>query len=171
MRGGPASGANKTMFCDEALDAVEAIAAGELTPEGRIASHLESCPNCAAALRSARQLDQMLQRRAIPAPPPNFTTKTIGRVRRARWRSDQHVDLAFNVAIGVVVLGMIVGAWVLLLRIGLITIGGNAFSVVGGAFIFAARRVAPSLPAYSGAAALLATALLIWWWAERDTAA
>ena len=44
------------MFCDEALDAVEAIAAGELMPDGRVASHLATCSNCASALVSARQL-------------------------------------------------------------------------------------------------------------------
>jgi hypothetical protein len=30
------------------------------------------------------------------------------------------------------------------------------------------RRVAPSLPLYAGAAALLVSALGLWWWAERD---
>jgi hypothetical protein len=38
------------MFCDEALDAVEAIAAGDVTPDGRVAEHLTTCQNCAAAL-------------------------------------------------------------------------------------------------------------------------
>jgi hypothetical protein len=33
------------VFCDEALDAVEAIAAGDLTADGRIAEHLATCPN------------------------------------------------------------------------------------------------------------------------------
>ena len=157
------------MFCDEALDAVEAIAAGELTPEGRIAAHLETCPNCAAALRSARALDQMLQRRVAPTPPPGFTTKTLTRVRRARWRSDQQVDLAFNLVIGAVVLGVIVGGWILLVRTGLVSVGGDAFGLIGSAFVTAAQRIAPGLPVYTGAAALLATALLIWWWAERGS--
>ena len=155
------------MFCDEALDAVEAIAAGELTPEGRIAAHLASCPNCAAALRSARALDEMLQRRPIPAPPAGFTTTTLTRVRRARWRTDQYLDLAFNVAIGAVVVGMILGGWILLVRTGLVSVGGDAFHLIESAFVTAAHRVAPSLPTYTGAAALLGTALLIWWWAER----
>ena len=159
------------MFCDEALDAVEAIAAGELTPEGRIAAHLASCPNCADALRSARALGQMLQRRPIPAPPAGFTTRTLTRVRRARWRSDQYVDLAFNVAIGAVVVGIILGGWILLVRTGLVSVGGDAFNLIESAFVTAAHRVAPSLPTYIGAAALLGTALLIWWWAERGTAA
>jgi hypothetical protein len=57
------------MFCDEALDAIEAIAADELTPDGRVAAHLASCPNCAGALVSARALEQMLKRRVVPATP------------------------------------------------------------------------------------------------------
>ena len=57
------------MFCDEALDAIEAIAADELTPDGRVAAHLASCPNCAAALVGARSLEQMLKRRGVPAAP------------------------------------------------------------------------------------------------------
>ena len=67
------------MFCDEALDAVEAIAAGELTPDGRVAEHLKSCPNCAAALVSARALERMLQGRPVPKPSTQFTTPTAAR--------------------------------------------------------------------------------------------
>ena len=88
------------MFCDEALDAVEAIAAGDLTPDGRVAEHLTTCPNCAAALVSARALERMLRVRSIPKPPAQFTTRTLARVRRARWRSEQFLDVGFNVAIG-----------------------------------------------------------------------
>jgi hypothetical protein len=33
-----------------------------------------------------------------------------------------------------------------------------------------ARRVAPSLPLYGAATALVLSALAIWWWAERDAA-
>jgi hypothetical protein len=32
------------------------------------------------------------------------------------------------------------------------------------------RRVAPSVPLYAGATALLLATLAIWWWAERDAA-
>jgi len=157
------------MFCDEALNAVEAIAAGEMTPEGRIAAHMETCPDCAAALKSARAVDQLLQRRAVPPPPEGFTTKTLTRVRRARLRSDQYVDLAFNAAIGIFVLGTIFGAWLLLDRTGLVAVGGDAFGLLESAVVSTARRVAPSLPVYTGAALLLGMALLIWWWAERDS--
>ena len=72
------------MFCDEALDAVEAVAAGELTAEGRIAHHLATCPDCAAALDGARKVERLLQARAVPQPPAHFTSRTLTRVRRAR---------------------------------------------------------------------------------------
>ena len=141
------------MFCDEALDSMEAIAAGETTAEGRVADHLATCPNCAAALVAARQLERVLQRRGAPAPPPQFTARTLARVRRARWRSDQFVDVGFNAAIVVLVVAVFGGVWMLLNRTGLVSL---------------VRRVAPSLPLYAGAAALLASALAVWWWAERD---
>ena len=156
------------MFCDEVLDAVEAIAAGDLTPDGRIAEHLTSCPNCAAALVSARALERMLRARSAPKPPAQFTTRTLARVRRARWRSEQFLDVGFNVAIGVVVLAVVGGVWMLLNRSGLVAVSNDAVDLFGTSLLAFARRVGPSLPLYAGATALLATALGIWWWAERD---
>jgi len=158
------------MFCDEALDAVEAIAAGDLTPDGRIAEHLSSCPNCSAALVRARQLERVLQRRGVPQPPPQFTARTMARVRRARWRSDQFLDVGFNVAIILVVLAVFGGVWMLLNRSGLAAVSSDAADLFGSALVMLVRRVAPSLPLYVGAAALLASALGIWWWAERGAA-
>jgi len=158
------------MFCDEALDAIEAIAADELTPDGRVAAHLASCPNCAAALVSARSLEQMLRRRAVPAVPSQFTSRTMARVRRARWRNDQFLDAGFNVAIGLVVFTVVAGVWLLLNRSGLVAVSNDAVDLMGSGLVTVVRRVTPSLPLYAGATAVLATALGIWWWAERDAA-
>jgi hypothetical protein len=156
------------MFCDEALDAVEAIAAGELMADGRVAAHLASCPNCALALEGARQLERSLRQRVVPTPPAQFTSRTIARVRRARWRSDQFLDLGFNLAIGLVVVAVVAGVWMLLHRTGLAAVSNDAVNLFGTGFATFAQRVAPSVPRYAGATALLATALGIWWWAERD---
>jgi hypothetical protein len=158
------------MFCDEALDTVEAIAAGEVMPDGRVASHLASCPNCALALEQARQLEASLRRREVPAPPTQFTSRTLARIRRARWRTDQFLDVGFNVAIGLIVVALLGGVWMLLHRTGLASVSGDAVDVFGRGFVELAKRVAPSLPLYGGAAALLVSALGIWWWAERDAA-
>ena len=158
------------MFCDEALDSVEAIAAGDLQADGRVASHLATCPNCGLALERARRLEATLRRREVPAAPAQFTSRTLARIRRARWRSDQFLDVGFNVAVVVILMSVLGGVWLLLHRTGLSSVSGDAVDLFGRGFVSLARRMAPSLPLYAGALALLASALGIWWWAERDAA-
>jgi anti-sigma factor RsiW len=158
------------MFCDEALDAIEPIAAGDLTPEGRIAEHVATCPNCAAALARARHVEQMLRQRPAPKAPAQFTAHTLGRVRRARWRSDQVLDVGFNLAIGLIVVGVIVAVWLLAHRSGLASVSNDAAGLFTTGLMTAAQHVAPAVPLYAGATALVLTALGIWWWAERDAA-
>jgi predicted anti-sigma-YlaC factor YlaD len=155
------------MFCDEALDAIEPIACGDLAPDGRIAEHLATCPNCAAALESARTLDRMLRRRPVPKPPAQFTTRTVGRVRRARWRSDQFLDAGFNVAMAAIALAIVVGIWMLVNRSGLAVVGNDAVDLFASGLATFTRRIAPSVPVYLGATALLVSAIWIWWWAEQ----
>jgi anti-sigma factor RsiW len=156
------------MFCDEVLDAIEALASGELAVEGRFAEHLATCPNCAAALENARTLERMLRERPAPAAPPQFTARTLARVRRARWRNEQFLDVVFNFAIAGVITAVLVGVWVVVRRTGLSAIGTDAVTAFGAGFVAISRRIAPSLPVYAAAIALLITALVIWWWAERD---
>jgi predicted anti-sigma-YlaC factor YlaD len=157
------------MFCDEALDAVEPIAAGDLTPDGRVAEHLATCPNCAAALASARRLETMLQARAVPRPGAQFTSRTVARVRRERWRSEQVVDVGFNVAIIAVVAAVVGGIWMVLQRSGLSAVSSDAVDLFGSGIVALAHRVAPSVPLYAAATGVLATALVLWWWAERES--
>ena len=156
------------MFCDEALDAIEPIATGDVVAEGRIADHIATCPNCARALTRARTLEGLLQKRPAPQAPAQFTTRTLGRLRRARWRSDQLLDAGFNLALAAIVLGVAVAGWALLNRSGLTAVGDGAAEIVTSAVLGLAQRVAPSVPVYAGATALVASALGIWWWAERE---
>ena len=156
------------MFCDEVLDRVEAIAAGEATAEGRVAEHLASCVDCAAALESAQRLERLLRERAAPAAPAQFTSRTLSRVRRARWRNEQFLDAGFNAAIALIVLGVVVTIWLFAHRTGLVAVTNDAVDLMASGLGAFARRVGPSLPLYAGATALVATALGIWWWAERD---
>jgi anti-sigma factor RsiW len=156
------------MICNEVHDAIEPIAAGELTPDDRIAAHLSSCPHCAAALEDARRLEQILQARPVPRAPAQFTSRTMARVRRARWRTEQFLDLGFNVALGLVLLAILGSVWLLLHRSGLVAVSNDAVDLLGTGLVTLARRVAPTVPLYAGATALLVTALGIWWWAERE---
>jgi len=156
------------MFCDEALEAVEAVAAGDLSPEGRIANHLATCRDCAAALERARKVERLLRARAVPQPPAHFTARTLTRVRRARWRSEQLLDVGFNVAIAAIILAIVGGIWMLLNRSGLTAVSRDAVSLFGAGFVALAQRVGPSLRLYAGATAVVLTALAAWWWAERS---
>src|SRR5919197_6711269 len=156
------------MFCDETLEAVGSVAAGEVTPEGRVAEHLATCPNCAAALDSARRLDRLLQARAAPRPPAHFTPRTLTRIRRARWRSEQFLDVGFNIAIVAIVVAIVAGIWMLLNRSGLGAVSRDAVGLFGTSAVALARRAAPSVPLYAAATAVVLTALAVWWWAERE---
>jgi hypothetical protein len=78
------------------------------------------------------------------------------------------LDMGFNVGIAIVVIATMVVIWMVLNRSGLAAVSNDALGVFGRGLTTFAQRVAPSLPLYAGAAALLATALGIWWWAERD---
>jgi collagenase-like PrtC family protease len=46
-------------------------------------------------------------------------------------------------------------------------VGSDAVDLFGTGLVTFAHRVAPALPLYGAAAALLVTTLGIWWWAER----
>ena len=156
------------MLCHEVHDAIEPIAAGELAPDDRIAAHLSSCPHCAAALEDARRLERILQARPAPRAPAQFTSRTLARVRRARWRTEQFLDLGFNVTVGLVLMAILGGVWLLMHRSGLVAVSNDAVDLLGTGLMTLARRVAPTVPLYAGATALLVTALGIWWWAERE---
>jgi len=156
------------VYCDEALNAVEAVASGDVTPDGRLADHYATCPNCSSALAGARALEALLRNRAVPQPSVQFTARAMTQLRRARWRSDQAIDIGFNVAIAAVVLAVLAGIWVVLNRLGMTAVSHDAVSAAAGGFATLAQRIGPSLPLYAAASALLATALVVWWWAERD---
>src|SRR5262245_13164508 len=147
------------MYCDEVLDSLEEIAAGDLTPEGRVAEHLATCRNCAAALADARELEQMLRARDVPRASTQFTARTMARVRRARWRSEQFLDAGFNITLALIVLGVVGAIWMLLNRAGLAPVGNEVVALFNAAFVTMFQRIAPSLPLYLGAAGLLVAAL------------
>ncbi|HEX7138360.1 MAG TPA: hypothetical protein VF219_10955, partial [Vicinamibacterales bacterium] len=112
--------------------------------------------------------ERLLQVRPAPKPSAQFTARTMTRVRRARWKTEQVLDLGFNVVIAVVVLAIVAGVWMLVDRSGMTAVSSDVLDMFGRGLVSFAQRVAPSVPVYAGATALLVTALGIWWWAERD---
>jgi len=106
-----------------------------------------------------RAAGAILQARPVPRAPAQFTSRTLARVRRARWRTEQILDLGFNITIGLVLLAIVGGVWLLMHRSGLVAVSRDAVDLLGTALVTLARRVAPAVPLYAGATALLVTAL------------
>ena len=155
------------LTCDDVVELLEPIAAGELEVDTSTRMHLESCPRCSSALASARRIEAALAAREAPAAPARFTNTVLGRIRTERWRSEQHVDRLFNVAI-VVSLLLVAGGLTALFNVDAVLSGAGAFwRVLAAASADALVRAAPRLPIYIAAAGLFVSALVMWWWAEQ----
>ena len=153
-------------MCAALADAIEPIAVGELTPDATAAAHLSTCASCASALEQARRLDQLLRARPAPAPPSDFTTRTIRLIQKAGWRREQVVDWIFNSALIAAALLVAVGIMIALQHAGMPSVGHDALEAFSNGMAAAAQRAAPSLPLYAGATGLLVVALGLWWWAS-----
>ena len=153
-------------ICAALADAIEPIAAGELTPDAVAAGHLSTCGSCAAALEQARRLDRLLRARPTPAPPSDFTVRTLQLIQKAGWRREQVVDWIFNSALIAAALLVASGIAVALQHAGMPSVGRDAFDALSNGMAVFAQRAAPSLPLYAGATGLLVVALGLWWWAS-----
>jgi predicted anti-sigma-YlaC factor YlaD len=157
-------------ICERLADVIEAIAEGDVTPNVETAAHLSACPVCRASLERARRLDRLLRTREVPAPPPQFTPRTMQRIRRAGWRREQIVDWSFNAAMIAAALLVASGLWIALKQTGLSAVGRDVLDIFTVSASAMAQKIAPSLPLYAGATGLLAVALGLWWWASSDAA-
>jgi predicted anti-sigma-YlaC factor YlaD len=155
------------MFCDEVLERVDGVAAGEAPLDERLSSHLSTCAGCAAALAQAARLQRLLATRAVPRPPPHFAARTLTRIRRERWRREQYFDTAFNISLGVALLAVAGAVWMIVDRSGFVSVAGGSWSILARQFFDFTERAAPSIELYAAAAALIGAVLGLWWWAER----
>ena len=154
------------MTCREAIDLVEAIAAGDVALEGASREHFESCPRCASELASARRIEAVLAAQETPAAPAAFTPMLMNRIRRERWRSEQAVDRLFNVAILAAVILMAGGVLALLNLEDVMAVASRVGTVLATASS-GTRTSGPTFSTYVGAIGLFISALGMWWWAER----
>jgi anti-sigma factor RsiW len=153
--------------CIDAVNLVEAIAAGDLEVDSDLRSHFETCPRCAAALASARRIEDGLRARPAIQPPARFTDAVIARIRKDRWQSEERVDRIFNVAIVVAVL-LVVGSVFAMINVGAVLgAAGSLWGLFASASGYAADAGAPTFLTYVAAAGLLMSALGMWWWADR----
>ena len=155
------------MTCTDFDELIEPIAAGELEPDAGMHAHLQSCPACTRALATACQIDRMLAAQPAPEPPLAFTATLMARLRRERWRSEQSLDVAFNVAVGLAVAVGVGGVVMVATASGLAAVSADLVRVFFSATVSAFTTIAPALPVYALASAVVVSWLLVWWWAER----
>jgi hypothetical protein len=155
------------MTCREVDDLIEAVVAGDEPASEAFRSHVEGCVRCAAAVAAARQIELTLAARPVETAPVNFAATVVARIRRERWRSEQHVDRLFNAVLAVGV-ALVIGGMLALLNLsgvtGAIGAGVALMNQLGSRLVVEA---VPSASTYLLSAAFFLTALIVWWWAER----
>lgn len=155
------------MTCDDVLEIVEAIAAGDVEVDSALRAHFETCPRCASTLASARRLETLLVARAKPKAPDGFTQAVLARIRQEQWQSEERVDRLFNVAI-VIALLLVVGSVIALTNVdAALGAAGTVWGMVASASGQAVSAAAPVFMTYVAAIGLLMSALVMWWWADR----
>ena len=155
------------MTCDDVLEIVEAIAAGDVEVDSALRAHFETCPRCASTLASARRLETLLVARAKPKAPDGFTQAVLARIRQEQWQSEERVDRLFNVAI-VIALLLVVGSVIALTNVdAALGAAGTVWGMVASASGQAVSAAAPVFLTYVAAIGLLMSALVMWWWADR----
>ena len=158
------------MTCDAVADAIDLIAAGALTPDASVASHLASCDACSRSLDAARRMESLLRSRPAPSAPAHFTSRVLARIQRASWRREQVVDVVFNSAMIAAALLVTTGLWMAVRHAGLSFLNRDAMDAFNSGLLAAAQKIAPALPVYAGATGLLVVALGLWWWASDSAA-
>lgn len=154
------------MTCDDVLDQVEPLAAGDIVPTDALRAHFETCPSCASALATARRIEASLAARPIVEAPPRFAATVQGRIRRDRWLEEQRVDRIFNVAIAAAVLLVVGGVFFLLRGAAVLDAAGQFVALISALGETDSGISTPNLGTYVAATGLFVSGLAMWWWAE-----
>jgi anti-sigma factor RsiW len=154
--------------CHQLDELIEAIAEGE-RPPAEAQAHLAACPRCTASLTLARALDRALMAREVPVPPQGFTARVMQQVGQERWRTEQIVDIGFNIAIAIGVGLIATGGVALAFSFGWLTVDRPTIAALGTAVQPWLSRLADDLRTVMLAAMLLTSALALWWWVEGES--
>jgi anti-sigma factor RsiW len=155
------------MTCEAFDDLIEPLAAGDLGDTAESRAHLASCARCREAYALAVSIDRLLAAQSAPATSDAFVPAVLARARRERWRSEQQLDLAFNVVIALAVIVGFGGLYALLAVTGLAAVSADLVRLFLGGLRDVTVRAVPDLRPYVLAMAMLAMGLAVWWWAEH----
>jgi hypothetical protein len=158
------------MQCEDLEDLIGPWAEGELTASPDAARHVDSCTRCTARLVLAQQIDRTLASYETKVPSPQFAQDVLKRLRREWWEAEEDLDWWFNVLVGLGLLAVVGGIWLLFDLSGLNVLTGDATTLIGTGIRALMQLVGSSLPVYLGATGLLIGAFLIWRWTDGDFA-
>ncbi len=156
------------MTCAQVDRLLEDLAESDRDLPADVTAHLSTCPRCAAALAHARAIEAALATRPVPVPPPDFTAAVMAQIHRERWRTEQAVDLGFNLAVAAGILLTLGGVAGLAWALGVVSIGGDMMTLAAAAARVAVDRLAPEMPTLVLSASLLTMTLGLWWWVEDE---
>jgi hypothetical protein len=89
-------------------------------------------------------------------------------LRREWWEAEEDLDWWFNVLLGLGLLAVAGGIWLLVDLSGLTAVTGDATTLIGTAINTLVQQVRGSTPVYLAATGLLIGALLVWRWTDGD---
>ncbi len=155
------------MTCEDLDDLMEPLVSGDAAMTPEIRAHLDGCARCRTAYAVATRIEEMLARQPSPMLAESFTAQVMARVRRQWWRSEQYLDLAFNVLVTVGVLVVAVGLYGVLTLSGMSAVGGDLARMFLQGSLDLTTRAAPQLGTYVVALVLVMSGLAAWWWADQ----
>jgi hypothetical protein len=156
------------MQCDDLEDLIVPWVEGELAAPPEAVRHVDSCTTCTARLELARQIDRTLASYEAKMPSPQFSQDVLKQLRREWWEAEEDLDWWFNVLVGLGLLAIVGGIWLLFDLSGLTALTGDASTLIGTGFSALMQQIGSSIPVFVGATAVLIGALLIWRWTDGD---
>jgi anti-sigma factor RsiW len=155
------------MTCSELADLLEPLASGDVPMSADVRAHIDGCARCRSAYALAVEIEGVLAGQPAPAVAESFTADVMRRVRRHWWRSEQYLDLAFNVALALLGVFVAVGLYAVLTVSGLSAVSEDLARVFVQSSVDLTVRAAPHLGTYVAALLLVVSGLAVWWWAEN----
>ena len=153
--------------CDDLLDVIDLIAAGEMSATTTVRAHLDGCESCRARLALATRLERVLAEWPAPAPAPAFASRVLEARRREAWQHEQVVDWSFNIAIAAGLVAVLAGAASMVWLLGAAAGPVTSSQVVADMATALVDRMRGQAMVLVTAAVLLTTTLGAWWWAEE----
>jgi anti-sigma factor RsiW len=100
------------MNCDHAAELIEAFVAGDLRDSNELSAHVAACPRCAAALSTARQVEQWLAS-GRAQPSRHFTANVLSQLPPRTSDITDPLEAWLDTATALSLVPVFAGIWLL----------------------------------------------------------